>query len=97
MTAKSIPLTFPLLEPCCKDLISQSSVTPFGKGRQTIIDSGIVLSIQTQILAEIRSGWQIDASDLVFTNKQWQSQFSTSTESSLLEHIRQVSQYKFTY
>jgi hypothetical protein len=89
VSAQDTLLTFPLTEGCCKELISKSQITPFGKGRDTIVDPGLLPVITSiYILTDIRSGWQIDASKIEFHSTEWEDLFAES--GLVLEEIRQV-------
>lgn len=59
-------IAFPLQEFQAGELIKVARKSPFGKGRDTILDSSV------------RSGWEIDADKLNFANQQW-SQFINKT------------------
>ena len=52
-------LTFPVNEAAANALISVAKRAPFGKGRETIIDS------------TVRNSWEIDATSLSFSNPRW--------------------------
>jgi hypothetical protein len=52
-------ISYPINEALAKELIQKANKAPFGKGSKTIIDT------------KVRSAWEIDASDLSFTEKGW--------------------------
>ncbi len=54
-------LSFPINEIQAKSIISIAKKAPFGMGSETIIDT------------QIRSAWEIDAKEINFTGKQWET------------------------
>ena len=55
------PIRLPLSKNDAKALVRVSRKAPFGKGRQTLVDDSV------------RKTWEIDPSQVVFSNKAWQA------------------------
>lgn len=61
-------ISYPINEAQIKKLIDKANKAPFGKGNKTIVDT------------TVRSAWEIDATDLSFTDTEWQGFIRKLTE-----------------
>ncbi|MBM3910633.1 MAG: 2OG-Fe(II) oxygenase [Thaumarchaeota archaeon] len=58
-------LSFPLLPMQVKEMIHKATQAPYGRGKETIIDTSI------------RNTWQLPSEDILITGKSWQTHFQS--------------------